>query len=66
MYLRASWWNYVFQLPCTVATPTCGDTCGKTLACGTHVCVDRCHRGTCGSCLQVNRGALILNLVQSS
>jgi len=42
-----------YKLPCTVATPTCGDTCGKTLACGTHVCVDRCHRGTCGSCLQM-------------
>ena len=36
-----------------MATPTCGDTCGKTLACGNHVCVERCHRGSCGSCLQM-------------
>ena len=48
-----------YQLPCTVATPTCGDTCGKTLACGSHVCVDRCHRGTCGSCLQVANFSLL-------
>lgn len=42
-----------YKLPCTVATPTCGDSCGKTLACGNHVCVERCHRGSCGSCLQM-------------
>ena len=42
------------QLACTVATPTCGDTCGKLLECGSHYCADKCHRGTCGSCLQVS------------
>lgn len=42
-----------YKLPCTEATPTCGDTCGKTLACESHVCAERCHRGTCGSCLQM-------------
>ena len=42
------------KLECTVATPTCGDTCGKPLGCpGGHVCVERCHRGKCGSCLQM-------------
>ena len=43
-----------YQLECTVATPTCGDTCGKPLGCpGGHVCIERCHRGKCGSCLQM-------------
>lgn len=26
----------VVRLPCTEATPTCGDTCGKLLGCGSH------------------------------
>ena len=43
----------VVQLPCTEATPTCGDTCGKMLACGSHTCAERCHRGSCPSCLQM-------------
>lgn len=42
-----------YQLACTLATPTCGDTCGKTLSCGEHICSERCHRGACGSCLQM-------------
>ena len=41
------------HLPCYEATPTCGNTCGKTLLCGDHVCAERCHRGKCGSCLQM-------------
>jgi len=41
------------RLPCTEATPTCGDTCGKLLACGSHNCSERCHRGNCPSCLQM-------------
>jgi len=41
------------RLPCTEATPTCGDTCGKLLACGSHKCYERCHRGNCPSCLQM-------------
>lgn len=45
-----------------MATPTCGDTCDKTLACGNHVCVERCHRGSCGSCLQVREILISFNL----
>eukprot|EP00092_Neocalanus_flemingeri_P035973 GFUD01039167.1.p1 GENE.GFUD01039167.1~~GFUD01039167.1.p1 ORF type:complete len:854 (+),score=216.27 GFUD01039167.1:347-2908(+) len=41
------------RLPCTEATPTCGDTCGKVLACTSHNCSERCHRGNCPSCLQM-------------
>jgi hypothetical protein len=36
-------------LPCTQETPTCGDTCGRTLECGAHVCSRSCHRDKCGS-----------------
>lgn len=39
-------------LPCTEKIPTCGDTCGKQLACGIHFCADRCHKGICSTCLQ--------------
>jgi len=42
-----------YKLPCTQATPTCGDTCGKLLSCGSHYCAERCHRGNCPSCLQM-------------
>ncbi|CAG0917121.1 unnamed protein product [Notodromas monacha] len=41
------------ELPCTEEIGPCGDTCGKTLTCGVHVCAARCHRGNCGSCLQL-------------
>jgi len=41
------------SLPCTVATPTCGDTCGKLLDCGLHTCQSRCHRGKCGDCTEI-------------
>ena len=41
------------RLPCTAATPTCGDTCGKLLGCESHHCVERCHRGNCPACLQM-------------
>jgi len=41
------------RLACTEATPTCGDTCGKTLGCESHTCLERCHRGSCPSCLQM-------------
>jgi len=43
----------VVRLPCTEATPTCGDTCGKILGCKSHNCSERCHRGSCPSCLQM-------------
>ncbi len=42
-----------YKLPCTLATPTCDDTCGKLLPCGKHTCTERCHRGACGVCVQV-------------
>uniref|UniRef100_A0A0K2TS52 Nuclear transcription factor, Xbox bindinglike 1 [Microtus ochrogaster] n=1 Tax=Lepeophtheirus salmonis TaxID=72036 RepID=A0A0K2TS52_LEPSM len=41
-----------YQLDCTIATPTCKDTCGKKLSCDVHICMDRCHRGDCGPCIQ--------------
>eukprot|EP01135_Chromosphaera_perkinsii_P003478 Nk52_evm4s245 gene=Nk52_evmTU4s245 len=34
---------------CLDVVPCCGDTCGKTLPCGIHTCVERCHTGTCSS-----------------
>ena len=40
---------------CTEATPTCGDTCGKVLACANHNCSERYHRGNCPPCLQMVR-----------
>ncbi|XP_020287861.1 NF-X1-type zinc finger protein NFXL1 isoform X2 [Pseudomyrmex gracilis] len=33
--------------------PTCGDTCGKLLDCGSHYCSMRCHTDRCGPCLEV-------------
>ncbi|XP_024944259.1 NF-X1-type zinc finger protein NFXL1 isoform X2 [Cephus cinctus] len=33
--------------------PTCGDTCGKLLDCGSHYCNMRCHTEHCGQCLEV-------------
>eukprot|EP00051_Salpingoeca_urceolata_P023207 m.390341 g.390341 ORF g.390341 m.390341 type:complete len:977 (+) comp20077_c0_seq5:238-3168(+) len=38
-------------LPCTEEVSSCGDTCGKALDCGVHTCMERCHRGSCPSCL---------------
>ncbi|KAH9492637.1 NF-X1-type zinc finger protein nfxl1 [Bulinus truncatus] len=43
-----------FQLPCIEDIPTCGDTCGKPLACGQHTCTGRCHLGDCGQCMQMS------------
>lgn len=37
-------------LPCTEATPTCGDTCDRTMECGEHTCPRACHDGPCGDC----------------
>ncbi|XP_052277513.1 NF-X1-type zinc finger protein NFXL1-like [Dreissena polymorpha] len=42
-----------YNLPCTEDIPTCGDTCGRLLACGVHRCVQRCHQGDCGNCGQM-------------
>uniref|UniRef100_A0A1Y1M097 PHD-type domain-containing protein n=4 Tax=Photinus pyralis TaxID=7054 RepID=A0A1Y1M097_PHOPY len=41
-----------FVLECTKETPTCGDTCGKVLECGIHICFQRCHKDKCGMCLE--------------
>ncbi|XP_075230227.1 NF-X1-type zinc finger protein NFXL1 [Lycorma delicatula] len=42
----------LYLLPCIEETPTCGDTCGKTLECGQHKCFQRCHHNKCGPCLE--------------
>ncbi|KAJ9577747.1 hypothetical protein L9F63_005667 [Diploptera punctata] len=42
-----------YLLPCIQETPTCGDTCGRTLECGAHVCSRSCHRDKCGVCLEI-------------
>ncbi|PNH12668.1 NF-X1-type zinc finger protein [Tetrabaena socialis] len=34
-------------LSCADKVPTCGETCGRLLACGVHRCRDRCHHGEC-------------------
>jgi NF-X1-type zinc finger protein NFXL1 len=31
---------------------SCGNTCFKLLACGLHKCMERCHKGDCGNCLE--------------
>lgn len=38
------------ELPCTEDVPRCGNTCGKTMACGEHTCPEKCHEGDCGDC----------------
>lgn len=35
------------QAPCSIEIECCGDTCQKLLACGTHICAQRCHKGDC-------------------
>ncbi len=42
------------DLPCTMDTPTCGDSCDALLTCGRHHCTRPCHHGDCGLCIQVN------------
>lgn len=41
------------QAPCSVEIDTCGNTCQKTLKCQNHICAERCHKGECGSCLEI-------------
>uniref|UniRef100_A0A8D8VIG9 NF-X1-type zinc finger protein NFXL1 n=1 Tax=Cacopsylla melanoneura TaxID=428564 RepID=A0A8D8VIG9_9HEMI len=41
-----------FTLPCTQETPSCGGTCDKLLECGAHHCSMRCHKSTCGQCVE--------------
>eukprot|EP00884_Botryococcus_braunii_P007472 jgi/Botrbrau1/16726/Bobra.0276s0006.1 len=36
-------------LKCDELAAPCGGTCGKTLACGLHMCEERCHAGPCTS-----------------
>lgn len=39
--------------PCTeVEVESCGDTCSKILDCGIHYCSKRCHKGSCGDCIE--------------
>ncbi|PRW05874.1 putative mitochondrial-processing peptidase subunit beta isoform B [Chlorella sorokiniana] len=35
------------EAACDVVVPPCGETCGKLLSCGVHVCHERCHTGPC-------------------
>lgn len=37
-------------LPCTEDVPPCGDSCLRTLGCGSHACQERCHVGPCSEC----------------
>ena len=48
MYIVSIIFFIELALPCTDDIPTCGDTCGKMLACGIHSCPERCHTGPCG------------------
>eukprot|EP00058_Branchiostoma_floridae_P026212 XP_002611702.1 hypothetical protein BRAFLDRAFT_117080 [Branchiostoma floridae] len=41
------------DLSCTEDAPTCIDTCGKELSCGSHLCTDKCHFGPCGQCWEM-------------
>lgn len=50
------------QLPCSEETPTCGDTCGKVLECGLHICNQRCHKDKCGVVSTSNHHILIKDI----
>ncbi|CAB0008504.1 unnamed protein product [Nesidiocoris tenuis] len=39
-------------LPCTQDVSTCNGTCGKLLDCGLHSCNQKCHKGSCGACME--------------
>lgn len=41
------------EAPCSEIIAPCGNTCQKTLECGIHICVERCHKGDCASCLTI-------------
>ncbi|KAK9842016.1 hypothetical protein WJX81_004295 [Elliptochloris bilobata] len=44
------------NLACDEATPPCGATCDRLLACGRHRCTERCHAGACAAtCREVVR-----------
>ncbi|XP_014247363.1 NF-X1-type zinc finger protein NFXL1-like [Cimex lectularius] len=43
----------VTVLPCTKEVSTCGDTCSKLLLCGLHRCSQRCHKSSCGPCMEI-------------
>lgn len=38
---------------CSVQVDSCGDTCLKELNCGQHVCLDRCHKGSCSMVIAI-------------
>uniref|UniRef100_A0A915JJ56 NF-X1-type domain-containing protein n=1 Tax=Romanomermis culicivorax TaxID=13658 RepID=A0A915JJ56_ROMCU len=44
--------KYDTEVDCLDDLKCCGDTCGKIMDCGIHRCVERCHKGPCGSCSQ--------------
>jgi transcriptional repressor NF-X1 len=35
---------------CEDPIPSCGQACGKLMACGVHRCTQPCHEGACGAC----------------
>lgn len=43
------------QAPCSEEIGPCGNTCQKVLACEMHICVERCHKGKCGPCLEITK-----------
>lgn len=43
------------QAPCSEEIGPCGNTCQKMLACEMHICVERCHKGNCGPCLEITK-----------
>ena len=51
LYLVIFLTTYI-QVRCskTGELPSCSAVCGKTLACGRHVCDEKCHPGPCSSC----------------
>lgn len=38
------------EIKCSGETQSCGQVCGKILACGAHTCTTICHSGPCKSC----------------
>ncbi|KAK8792799.1 hypothetical protein WA158_004963 [Blastocystis sp. Blastoise] len=45
----------IFDIPCNIPTPSCGQICGKILSCGvpSHTCSFTCHNGECAPCTEM-------------
>ena len=46
----------VHNMPCHVIARSCGNLCGKTLACGVHKCLRTCHAGPCQTKKEIEIG----------